>query len=94
MEDPNVFKEKLLSAGDVIAKARGSGQKEGLDAWGVTTQCGFGTVSDRPGVGMTIERQWEKCELLQKMAEEVWPGWKKEIGFGGATVGRYGFEMC
>lgn len=86
LEDPKVIKGKLSSAGDVIAKARGCNREEALDALGVTTQCGFGTVSDKPGVGMTIERQWEKCELMQKVAEGIWPGWKKKAGLGGVKL--------
>ncbi|KAK4496694.1 hypothetical protein PRZ48_012676 [Zasmidium cellare] len=86
LEDPAVIKEKLLSAGDIIANARGYGQKEGLDALGITTQCGFGTMSDKPGIGMTIQRQWEKCELMQGVAEEVWPDWKGKMGVAGSRL--------
>ena len=46
----------------------------------VSPQCGFGTSIDAAGKGMTIDGQWKKMELLQRLAEEIWPGGKEQSG--------------
>lgn len=76
MEDLAELKKQVLAAADVIAEARGTTRQQALDSLAVSPQCGFSSDHSGAGVGMTVQAQWKKLELLQSLAEELWPGWR------------------
>ncbi|KAK7973259.1 methionine synthase- vitamin-B12 independent [Apiospora saccharicola] len=63
----------IREAAAVIAEAQ-KVSVEALDCLALSPQCGFSSSSLAGGVGMTMERMWEKLELVKSIAEEVWPG--------------------
>lgn len=74
IEDPPTLKSRVYEAADIIAKAQGRAKEEVLqDNLAVSPQCGFASASDGAGLGMTIERQWQKMELLKALAKDIWP---------------------
>lgn len=74
MEDLHALKERVYDAADIIAQAQGRSREEVLrENIAVSPQCGFASVSDGTGLGMSIERQWEKLELLKELAADIWP---------------------
>lgn len=74
IEDLLTLKGRVYEAADIIANAQGRAKEDVLQRnLAVSPQCGFASASDGTGLGMTIERQWEKLELLKTLAEEIWP---------------------
>ncbi|TKA72025.1 hypothetical protein B0A55_05734 [Friedmanniomyces simplex] len=74
------LKDQVLRAADIIAAGQGKTQREALDEnLAVSPQCGFASGAENTGVGMTIERQWEKLQLLQDLARKLWPA---DVGKG------------
>ncbi|OTB03600.1 hypothetical protein M426DRAFT_321521 [Hypoxylon sp. CI-4A] len=72
LEDPKTVKEKIYAAADVIASAQGVSRDEALDSLAISPQCGFSSSSLAGGVGVTMERMWEKLQLVRDIAQEVW----------------------
>ncbi|KAI1141846.1 UROD/MetE-like protein [Hypoxylon sp. FL0543] len=72
LEDPAVLKEKISAAAAVIAAAQGISRDEAMDCLAISPQCGFSSSSLAGGKGMTMERMWEKLELVRDVAKEVW----------------------
>jgi methionine synthase II (cobalamin-independent) len=64
---------KVESAAEVIARGQGKTKEEVIkNCLGVSPQCGFASMSQGGGVGMTEERMWEKLVLLRKLAKKIW----------------------
>ncbi|KAI1801476.1 UROD/MetE-like protein [Daldinia bambusicola] len=72
LEDPDVIKEKIHAAAAVIASAQGVTKEEAMDCLAISPQCGFSSSSLAGGLGMTMERMWEKLEFVRSIAQEVW----------------------
>ena len=74
MEDIDQLKGGVYQAADIIAEAQGTSRDVVLqNNLAVSPQCGFASASDSSGVGMSGQIQWQKLELLKRLAEEVWP---------------------
>lgn len=68
------LKARVYNAADIIAKGQGRSRDEALrDNLAVSPQCGFASAADGSGIGMSEEIQWQKLELLKRLAEEIWP---------------------
>lgn len=64
---------RVLEAADIIAQGQGRSRGEVLQtALGVSPQCGFSSVSEGGGEEMTVERMWEKLELVRDLAGKLW----------------------
>ena len=73
LEDLQMLKGRLNEAADIIAAAQNRSREDVLmENLAVSPQCGFASASDGTGLGMTIERQWEKLALVRELAQEVW----------------------
>lgn len=73
LEDLDELVERVHAAGDVIAKGQERSRKGVLnDSLGVSPQCGFASMSEGGGVGMTEERMWEKLVLVRDLARRIW----------------------
>lgn len=73
MERLDTLQGRVHEAADIIAGAQGRSRSDILrDNLAVSPQCGFASASDGAGLGMTIERQWEKLQLLKALAHDVW----------------------
>ena len=73
MEDIDALKARVVQAADVIAEGQGTSREEALkNNLAVSPQCGFASASDGKGSGMSEEIQWQKLELLKKLAEDIW----------------------
>ncbi|KAI0178632.1 UROD/MetE-like protein [Hypoxylon sp. FL1284] len=72
LEDPAEVRAKIAAAAAVIAEAQGVGIEEALDCLAVSPQCGFSSSSLAGGKGVTMERMWEKLQLVRDVAREVW----------------------
>ncbi|EAU32185.1 predicted protein [Aspergillus terreus NIH2624] len=65
---------RVYEAAEVIAQAQGRSRAEVLaTSLAVSPQCGFASMSSGHGVGMTMERMWEKLQLVQALAGKIWP---------------------
>ncbi|GES65055.1 5-methyltetrahydropteroyltriglutamate-homocysteine methyltransferase [Aspergillus terreus] len=65
---------RVYEAAEVIARAQGRSRAEVLaTSLAVSPQCGFASMSSGHGVGMTMERMWEKLQLVQALAGRIWP---------------------
>ena len=73
-EDIDLLKARVMNAAEMIARGQGRSQEDALrDNLAVSPQCGFASAADGSGVDMTEEIQWQKLELLKRLAEDVWP---------------------
>lgn len=72
MEDPEIIKEQISAAAAVIASAQGISQVEALDSLAISPQCGFSSSSLAGGIGMTMDKMWQKLRLVRNIASEVW----------------------
>ncbi|KAI1387743.1 UROD/MetE-like protein [Hypoxylon trugodes] len=72
LEDPNTIKERIHAAAAVIANAQGIAPKEAIGYLALSPQCGFSSSSLAGGKGMTMERMWEKLQLVRDIARDVW----------------------
>ncbi|KAL4888871.1 hypothetical protein BDV59DRAFT_210650 [Aspergillus ambiguus] len=64
---------RVYEAADVIANGQGRSRSEVLaTSLAVSPQCGFSSMSSGHGVGMTMERMWEKLQLIQALVERIW----------------------
>jgi len=73
MESLGELVGKVNSAADVIARGQGKTREEVIrDSLGVSPQCGFASMSQGGGVGMTEERMWEKLVLVRDLARKIW----------------------
>ena len=74
MENIDELKARVYQAAEIISKGQGVSIEEALKCnIAVSPQCGFASASDGFGLGMTEEIQWQKLELLKRLAEDVWP---------------------
>lgn len=76
MEDFDSMVRSVYEAADVIAAGQKRSREEALDCLGVSPQCGFSSASYGKGTGMNMEIMWQKLQLVQDIAERIWPGWK------------------
>ena len=73
LEDVNTLKNQVFEAADIIAKGQGRSREEVLrDNLAVSPSCGFSSVAPIVGTGMNEEVQWQKLELVKKLATVVW----------------------
>jgi methionine synthase II (cobalamin-independent) len=73
MESLDALIGKVNSAADVIARGQGKPRQEVIQsALGVSPQCGFASMSQGGGVGMTEEKMWEKLVLVRDLARKIW----------------------
>ena len=73
MENIDALKTRVVQAADMIAKGQGVSREEALrDNIAISPQCGFASASVGAGVGMSIESQWQKLELLRDVARDIW----------------------
>lgn len=64
---------KVNSAAEVIARGQSKTRKEVIQqSLGVSPQCGFASMSQGGGLGMTEERMWEKLVLVRDLARKIW----------------------
>lgn len=81
LEDLEELKKRVYQAADVVAEGQGNNRtrEDALrDNLAVSPQCGFASDHSEGGVGMTRERMWEKLDLVKRLSEAIWPGWKSE----------------
>ncbi|KAL5360603.1 hypothetical protein BJX96DRAFT_184658 [Aspergillus floccosus] len=65
---------RVYEAAEMIAQAQGRSRAEVLaTSLAVSPQCGFASMSSGHGVDMTRERMWEKLQMVQTLAERIWP---------------------
>lgn len=72
LEDVEALVARIKQAAEVVAGAQGVSQEEAFDYLAVSPQCGFSSSSLAGGKGMTMERMWEKLQLVQDVASKVW----------------------
>lgn len=72
LENPEDLKSQIREAARVVAEAQGVSEKEALDSLALSPQCGFSSSSLAGGKGMTMEKMWEKLELVKDVAHDVW----------------------
>ncbi|KAG0651052.1 hypothetical protein D0Z07_2807 [Hyphodiscus hymeniophilus] len=64
---------KVNAAADVIATGQSRSRGEVIQqSLGVSPQCGFASMSQGGGVGVTEERMWEKLVLVRDLARRIW----------------------
>ncbi|KAK8876999.1 5-methyltetrahydropteroyltriglutamate-homocysteine methyltransferase [Apiospora arundinis] len=73
LEDRDAVIAGIREAAEVVARAQKITLDEALGCLALSPQCGFSSSSLAGGVGMTMERMWEKLELVKSIADEVWP---------------------
>lgn len=74
MERIEDLEARVYQAADVIARGQGRSREEVIaTSLGVSPQCGFASASTGHGVGMTMDRMWEKLQLVQQLAARIWP---------------------
>lgn len=65
--------DRVHSAAAVIARGQNRSVEEVIaTSLGVSPQCGFASMSQGAGRGMTMERMWEKLLLVKQLADRVW----------------------
>ena len=75
MEDLDQLTARVYEAAEVIAKGQGEGRtREQVlqDNLAVSPQCGFSSGMVGGGKDVTEEVQWEKLQLVRKLAQRVW----------------------
>ncbi|KIW82974.1 hypothetical protein Z517_02217 [Fonsecaea pedrosoi CBS 271.37] len=81
MEDLDELKNRVYQAADVVAEGQGNGRtrEDALrDNLAVSPQCGFASDHSEGGVGMTMDLMWAKLDLVNKLSQEIWPGWDQD----------------
>jgi len=73
LETADELVAKVNQAAEVIARAQAVSHGDALDCLAVSAQCGFSSSSLAGGKGMTMERMWQKLELVKEVAGKVWP---------------------
>ena len=74
LEDIDMLEDKVREAAKVIARAQSRTVEEVLkEQVGVSPQCGFSSMSQGGGTGVTEDRMWEKLELVGELAKRMWP---------------------
>ncbi|KAK8074150.1 5-methyltetrahydropteroyltriglutamate-homocysteine methyltransferase [Apiospora phragmitis] len=73
LEDRAAVVAAIWQAAGVVAGAQKISMEQALGCLALSPQCGFSSSSLAGGVGMTMERMWEKLELVKSIVEEVWP---------------------
>ncbi|KAI1868488.1 uncharacterized protein JN550_006404 [Neoarthrinium moseri] len=72
LEDRNTIKASITKAAKIIAEAQGVTVEEALGSLALSPQCGFSSSSLAGGKGMTMDKMWEKLQLVKEVAQEVW----------------------
>ena len=72
MEDRQVLVAKVHEAAEIVAKGQGSSKDAALACLAISPQCGFSSSSLAGGKDMTMDRLWEKLELVRNVAQHVW----------------------
>ncbi|OCL10830.1 5-methyltetrahydropteroyltriglutamate-homocysteine methyltransferase [Glonium stellatum] len=74
LEDIDMLEDRVKEAAGVIARAQNRTVEEVLEQQiGVSPQCGFSSMSEGGGIGVTENRMWEKLELVRNLAARLWP---------------------
>ncbi|KAK8099038.1 5-methyltetrahydropteroyltriglutamate-homocysteine methyltransferase [Apiospora kogelbergensis] len=73
LEDRAAVIAGTREAAAVVAEAQKVSLEQALDCLALSPQCGFSSSSLAGGLGMTMERMWEKLDLVKSIADEVWP---------------------
>lgn len=74
LEDEDMLIKRVKAAANVIAQAWGVDQEQVLqEALAISPQCGFSSHAAKGGLGMTMEKQWQKLDLLKRVANDIWP---------------------
>lgn len=64
---------KVNAAADVIARGQCKKREEVIQqSLSVSPQCGFASMSQGGGVGVTEERMWEKLVQVRDLARKIW----------------------
>ncbi|KAL2801833.1 5-methyltetrahydropteroyltriglutamate-homocysteine methyltransferase [Aspergillus granulosus] len=72
MENVEELIGRVYKAADVIASGQGRSREEVLDSLAISPQCGFSSNSAGSGKGMTVDRMWQKLQLVQEVAGRIW----------------------
>ncbi|KAI9690656.1 MAG: hypothetical protein M1820_009936 [Bogoriella megaspora] len=72
LEDMEMLKTRVEDALAVIATGQERSRDDVLKNVGVGPQCGFSSASYAVGVGMNMEKMWEKMSLARKLKESIW----------------------
>jgi methionine synthase II (cobalamin-independent) len=73
LEDLDSLVAKVNAAADIIAKGQKKTREQVIEqSLGVSPQCGFASMSQGGGLGMTEERMWEKLVLVRDLARKIW----------------------
>lgn len=72
LEDKELMIGRVKEAASIIAKGQGVSEAEAMKSIGISPQCGFASVAVGAD-GMTEERMFEKLQLVQDVAKELWP---------------------
>ena len=66
------IRAQVEEAAEVVAKAQGITMEDALGCLSISPQCGFSSSSLAGGKDMTMERMWEKLELVRDAARTIW----------------------
>ncbi|KAK9802309.1 putative Cobalamin-independent methionine synthase MetE C-terminal/archaeal domain-containing protein [Seiridium cardinale] len=72
LENQEELRAKVQEAARIIAEAQGVSVNDALDCLALSPQCGFSSHSQAGGIGMTMDRMWEKLELVRSVAHSIW----------------------
>jgi methionine synthase II (cobalamin-independent) len=72
LEDRETVKARIHEVAAVIAAAQKVSVEEALDCLALSPQCGFSSSSLAGGKDMTMERMWEKLQLVRDIAKDIW----------------------
>ena len=62
----------MREAAQIIAKGQGRSVEEAMENIGISPQCGFASVAVGAD-GMTEAKMFAKLQLIQDIAQELWP---------------------
>ena len=73
LEDVGDLENQVMEAAQIIADGQRRSRDDVLrDNLAVSPSCGFSSVSPMIGTGMNEEIQWQKLELVKRLAEVIW----------------------
>jgi methionine synthase II (cobalamin-independent) len=73
LESLDNLEARVHAAAEVIARGQGRNVSEVIDtSLGVSPQCGFASMSQGGGLGMTMEIMWDKLLLVKQLAQRIW----------------------
>jgi methionine synthase II (cobalamin-independent) len=73
LEDIEEMVARVYAAAEVIAHGQNRTVADVLDSsLGVSPQCGFASMSQGGGKGMSMDLMWTKLVLVKKLAHRIW----------------------